>query len=314
MKKYLLLLSLSLLLFAACSENEDPANTDFDAPVITVADGRNEIRPSNNEVRATTTDHFHLRFSVSDESGIGQVLVDIHNVFDGHSHGRIMSNFEPLNVKDIFSPDATSLSLRFPQGATRLNVDNTATDIYWGGPTSRVEQNVLAGPYDIVISAVDIHGNQTSFADGSNYMATFFIERPYAPVIAVTNLEDGEIEGEAGEALEVIGTIAKGEHNLSSDIKFIWIRLAEEHDDHNHGASLRVKDEVFYEKMWGTSTWRSGMSGPALPNSTNLRFEDILTGENAIILPSGEDHLDLIVWVEDINGNVTQKTYEVHID
>lgn len=298
--------------FSACTDKDDVSIADLNAPVIDFAEGRNSVRPMHGEVNPATKDHLHIRFSVSDESGIGQVLVDIHNSFDGHSHARIMTEFEALNVKDIYSPDATNPAFRFPQGSTFLNVDNSATDIYWEGPTSRVQGNVLAGPYDIVISAVDIHGNQTSFADDSNYIATFHIRRPYAPIVSVTNLEDDELEGEAGEPLEVIGSIAKGEHSLSSDIKFVWVRLTEEHDDHGH--SHRIKDGDFYEKMWGSSTWREGMSGPDLPNSSMLNLAEILSGENAIILPEGEDHLELIIWVEDIKGNITEATYEVHVD
>lgn len=302
-----------LVLLIACNDDEDTPSRDLTAPVIAFAEGRDSFRPVEGEIRRATTDHMHIRFSVTDESGIGQVLVDIHNTFDGHTHGRMLSNFEALNVKDIYSPDAANPIFRFPEGSTFLNVDGSSTDVYWEGPTSRVEGNILAGPYDIIVSAVDIHGNQTSFADNSNYLATFFIERAYAPVVDVTNLEGGEIEGEAGEALEVEGLLAKGLHELSSDLKFVWIRLMEEdHDHHHHGS--RIKDEVFFEKMWGTSTWRDGFSGPELPNTTELRLGDILSGENAIILPEGEDHLDLVIWVEDVQGNITQKTYEVHID
>lgn len=316
MRKYLGLLALGgVLAFSACTDDDNPAIADREAPVIAFAEGRDGFRPANNEVRLATTDHMHIRFSVTDESGIGQVLVDIHNSFDGHTHARMSNSFEPLNVKDIYSADAANFAFRFPQGAKRLNVDNTATDIYWEGPTSRVQGNVLAGPYDIIISAVDIFGNQTSFADDSNYIATFFIERAYAPQVAVSNLKNGEIDAEAGELLDVRGSIAKGTHSLSSDIRFVWIRLAEEHEhNHTHSAMARVADEVFAERIWGSSAWRQGMSGAALPNTTDLRFEDLLTGSNAITVPAGEDHLDLIVWVEDVAGNVTQKTYTVHID
>jgi len=312
MKKVLGYSMLGLLMaFSACTDKDDAEIADLNAPEISFAEGRASIRPMHGEVNPATKDHLHVRFSVRDESGIGQVLVDIHNSFDGHSHGRIMTEFEALNVKDIYSPDATNPVFRFPQGSTSLNVDGSGTDIYWGGPTSRVQGNVLAGPYDIVISAVDIHGNQTSFADDSNYIATFHIRTPYAPLVSVTNLEDGELEGEAGKALDVQGTIGKGEHSLSSDIKFVWVRLTEEHEE---GHSHRVKDEDFYEKMWGVSTWREGKSGPALPSTSMLNLAEIFTGENAIILPEGEDHLELIIWVEDVKGNITEATYEVHID
>ncbi len=312
MKKTFLysLLGLAIVL-GACETDDDPIR-DLEAPVIGPADGRDAIRPENEEVRAATTDHMHVRFGVDDPSGIAQIRVDIHNSFDGHAHGRVMTDFEPLNVDDVYSPNASSPDFRFPEGATRVSVDGPGTDIYWGGPSSRVQGEVLAGPYDFVIQAIDIHGNQTSFADGSNYFVRFHIRRPYAPVVEVTNLHDGEIEGEAGEPLQIEGTIGKGDHELSSDISFVWVRLADEHEDegHNH----RVLDEYYYEKTWGASTWRSGMSGEDLPDSQSLNLADVFTGENAIIPPHGADHLDLIIWVEDQSGNITEMTYEVHID
>ncbi|MFD2036169.1 DUF4625 domain-containing protein [Belliella marina] len=315
MKKLSILLSIGLLaLNFSCTDDQDPSVTDRDAPVIGFAEGRDSFRPMENEVRAATTDHMHVRFSVTDESGISEVLVDIHSTFDGHTHGRISNTFSPLSVKDIYSPNAENAAFRFPEGATSLNVDNTSTDIYWGGSTSRVDGNVLAGPYDIIISAIDIHSNKTGYDDGSNYLATFFIERAYAPVTEVTNLHDGEIEGEAGAPLAVEGSISKGNHELSSEIKFVWVRLVEEDDHHGHSHG-RIKDGEFFEKMWGESNWRGNdYKGEALPNNTSLNLSELLSGENEIILPSGEDHLELIIWVEDINGNVTQKTYEVHID
>lgn len=314
MKKIRLLISSLFIaaLFSCSDENDNPPVQDLTAPELGFAEGRDSFRPMENEVMPATKDHLHLRFSVSDESGIGQVLVDIHNSFDGHTHGRLNNTFTALNVKDIYSSDASQPFLRFPEGATFLNVDGSATDIYWAGPTSRVENNVLAGPYDIVISAVDVNGNQTSFADNSNYITTFYIERPYAPMIAVTNLHDGEIEGQAGEALEVQGSVAKADHELGSEITFLWVRLMEEDDDHGH--EYRVSGEEFYEKMWGTSAYKDGKSGPALPNANELKFEDIFTGDNSIILPEGEDHLELVIWAEDANGNITRKVYEVHID
>lgn len=314
MKRIPLLISSLFLaaVFSCTDDNDNPPVSDLNAPEIGFAEGRDSFRPMEGEVRASTTDHMHVRFSVSDESGIGQVLVDVHNSFDGHTHGRLNNTFTALNVKDIYGPDASQAFLRFPEGATFLNVDGSATDIYWGGPTSRVENNVLAGPYDIVISAVDVNGNQTSFADNSNYIATFYIERPYAPMISVTNLLDGEIEGEAGEALELVGSVGMGDHELSAEISFLWVRLVDEDHDHDHNS--RVSGEEFYEKVWGTSVWRDGMSGPGIINGEELKFEDILSGENAIILPEGEDHLELIIWAEDVNGNITRKVYEVHID
>ncbi|WP_114751038.1 DUF4625 domain-containing protein [Pleomorphovibrio marinus] len=297
---------------AACETDDDPIR-DLDAPIIGPADGRDAIRPENEEARAATTDHMHVRFGVDDPSGIAQIRVDVHNSFDGHTHGRIKSDFEPLNVDDIYSPNAASPDFLFPEGATRVSIDGPGTDIYWGGPSSRVEGNVLAGPYDFTIQAIDIHGNQTSFADESNYFVRFHIRRAYAPVVDITNLHDGEIEGEAGEPLQIEGTIGMGDHELSSEIAFIWVRLTDE-DEHGHGGhDSRVLDE-YYEQMWGSSAWRGGMSGPEIPNTQSLNLADVFVGDNAIIPPAGADHLNLIIWVEDQNGNITEMTYEVHLE
>jgi hypothetical protein len=310
------LLMTGVLLSNSSCDPDDESVRDLDPPTITFADGRDEFRPGQNEVRSAGTDHMHVRFKVEDASGIQQILVDIHHGFDGHSHARTSGDFEFLNVKDIYSSTATETFLRIPDRATSFNVDGSLTDIYWGGPTSRVSGNILAGPYDFMVSATDIHGNQTSFADNTNYIATFYIDRPYAPQVSVTNLEDGELHGEKKEALEVLGSIAKTSHSLSSDITFVWIRLAEEddHDGHNH----RTSGEDLWERKWGLSAYREGSggkySGPDLPNSNNLDLSALLSGDNVIILPDEHGHFDLIIWVEDESGNVARKKYEVHVD
>lgn len=309
-------LSLFALLFAISCETDDDQIQDLTGPVIGPADGRDEIRPEHEEVRAATTDHMHVRFAVEDPSGIAQIRVDIHSSFDGHTHGRVMTDFERLNVDDIYSPDAGNAAFRFPEGATRVNVDGPGTDVYWAGPSSRVQGSVLAGPYDFIVQAIDVLGNQTSYADGSTYLATFYIHTPYAPEVSITNLHDGELEGVAGQALDVEGVIRKTAHELSSDLKFVWIRLTDgEDDDHDHHDHARIQNGAdHYEKMWGTSTWRNGFTGPELPSQTEVDLHTLLSGEEAIILPEHEDHLDLIFWIEDTQGNITRAKYEVHIE
>jgi hypothetical protein len=317
MKNPLLYLLLGTAFFAFSCETDDDQIRDMDAPVIGPADGRDEIRPRYEEVNPGTKDYLHVRFGVDDPSGIAQIRVDIHSSFDGHTHGRIKTDFERLDVDDIYSPDAADPTFRFPRGSTRVSVDGPGTDIYWGGSASRVSGNVLAGPYDFTIQAIDVHGNQTSFADESSYLATFYLQTPYAPQIEITNLHDGELEGEAGKALDVEGFIRKTNHPLSTNLKFLWVRLAEEDEDEHqgHSANARVAGgEDFYEKKWGSSSWRTGLTGPDLPSNSELNLAEIFTGENAIVIPTNEDHLDLIIWVEDTGGNITRLLYKVHVD
>jgi hypothetical protein len=302
--KHSIYLSLAVLLImgAACSkdDNGNGGKGSLTPPKITAADGRDAIRPENREVRYSTTGHMHIRFKVEDEDGINQARVDIHHVFDGHAHGRgtTSSDFEHLDYRKIYEAE----------GAKTLNIDDNFEDVYWEGSNSVIgNKNVLAGPYDFSIDASDVLGNQTSFADNSSYLATFWIERSYAPQITVSNEQNGEIDGSPGQQLSILGNIERNTADaLSSDIAFVWVRLYEE-DDHGHSGS---GDDV-YDEYWGNSQWRS-MSGAGLPSTTNIDLANLLSGNKAITLPSGDHDYELLIWVEDVSGNITQRIYEVH--
>ncbi|MEX2567531.1 MAG: DUF4625 domain-containing protein [Cyclobacteriaceae bacterium] len=319
MKKLPLLGLVGLAVMAfSCDTGDDPLQ-DLEAPVIEHADGHDAIRPENGEIIGASADHMPLRFAVEDPSGIEQIRVNIHANFDGHSHARRLNDFQRLDVNDIMSSESANPDLKFPEGATRVNVDGPGTDIYWDGNNSRVDGHVIAGPYDILIEATDVYGNQTDLADGGSYISTFQIRTPYAPLIEITNLHDDELEGEAGEPLMVEGMVAKGDHELSSDLAFLWVRLTEEHEeehDDEDGHNHRVLDEGddFFDMMWGNSAWMDEGNGPALPDASSLNLAEIFTGDNAIILPSGEDHLELIIRAEDINGNITEMHFVVHLE
>lgn len=317
MKKLQLLGMMCLAVIAYSCKTDDDPSQDLEAPIIEHADGYDHISPENGEVIAASSDHVNLRFAVEDPSGIEQIRVNIHSKFDGHGHGRVLNDFERLEINDIYSPDASNPDLKFPAGTTRVNVDGTGTAIYWQGAASRLNGHVIAGPYDFIIEATDIFGNQTSFEDGDSYIATFQIRTPYAPLVEVTNLHDDELEGTVGEALELEGMVGKGEHELSSDLAFLWVRLTEEHEDeHDDGddPNHRVLEGDFYEMMWGNSAWMSELNGPALPNTTLLNLSEIFTGANAIMIPPGEDHLELVIWAEDIIGNISEMHYMVHVE
>jgi len=297
-KKYLLFTALAGVTFFSCNPDDEQPR-DMDAPVISTAEGRDEIRPRQGEIRGRNSDHMDVRFSVTDPSGIQEVKIDIHSVFDGHSHGRVGQEFERLNILETIPVN----------GATFYNHDGH--DYYWEGPNSMLEGELLAGPYDVIISASDIHGNVTTTAEGTSYFTTMYIERPYAPNMNIANLEGNELEGVAGEPLNVQGRVFRDTHALSSDITFLWVRLVEDHDDdHGHG-------EDKYSRNWGTSVWRTHSNqqpytGPALPSGADIDLAQLFTGDNAIVLPAGEEHYELIIWAEDANGNVTRRAYEVH--
>ncbi len=293
-RNYFLLAALGFLALA-CEKNDD-STKDLTAPTIEAVEIEGLISPEPGQV--FSGNGMEIRFKVGDASGVNQVLVDLHPSFDGHTHGKLSSGFHELEYRKIYTAN----------GDIEFVVDSEADNVYWEGPMSVTTDPILAGPYDFTISATDIHGNQTSFASNSSYLSTVVIARPYAPEIEVINAQSGELEGEPGGQLAVVGFIEKTTHSLSSDLAFVWVALEEE-----HGHSHKQASTELYQNMWGTSRWRSNMSGPALPSVTRLDFEQILSGSNAITLPAETGHFELSVWVEDAEGNVSWKTFEVHV-
>lgn len=305
-------ISLVLIVFAAACNSDTDAVNDREAPLIDKAEGYNEINPILGFETSVEADHLSVKFSVYDPSGINQIKVGVHPGFDGHSHARISNEFVQLNISDIYSADASNPAFQIEKGVTRVNIDDIASDIYWEGDQSRIDGNVLAGPYHFSIEASDIHGNQTSYADNSIYSTTFILHRPYAPLVTITNLSDGELEGGAGQQLEIEGLIKTGDHALGSALKFVWIRLTEEGEEDHSGHDHRIAEGDLYERSWGTSTWRNDVTGGGdLPNNTSVDLASILS--NNIALPNSHAHLELIIWVEDINGNITRRAFPVHV-
>lgn len=298
----------SAFIFTACNNDDDDGNGttlpgDNDAPTITFAEGRDSFRPDMGEARSATTTHMHIRFRVTDESPLEEVTASV----TGNYLGTVPENFSLLTITDVYNSENPDSPFFFPEGATELNVDSDETDIYWFGNQARPEVTgaVVAGPYDFTVRARDAFGNETSEEENVNHR--FYINRTYAPSIEVTNLHDGELDGEENEPLEVEGTISAGEGNFAGELSFIWVRLVNE-DNHDDFAPAEA---ALAEVIWGSST-RIQASGQALP-AGDIDLAAALSGENAVILPDGHGHYDLIVWAEDVHGNVTRATVEVHV-
>jgi len=305
---------IALILFSCETNSETPQ--DLIAPEIDHAESEDEISPEVGAILSETMNYIPVSFSVTDPSGVGQIKVNVHANFDGHSHARVLNNFEKLAIDDIYAVNASDQNFQFPENSTKVNVNSSATDIYWSGPNSRLSGPVLAGMYDFSIAATDIYGNQTNFADASSYLTTIHIRTAYAPFIAVNNLDDDELKGTKGQPLTVTGEISKTTDELSAPLAFIWIKLGEEEDEHDHEEhNERVSNEAYvYDKMWGNSQWLTDGEGPDLPNDQIINLATLLTGENAIILPATGEHLDLTIRAEDVNGNTTEKTFHVDMD
>lgn len=294
-------LSATLGLFF-CTPADEPA--DLQAPEILPVSGMDAISPTPGASFLPNSQGMDVVFRVKDPQGIQEILLDVHGGFDGHSHGRILVDFERLNVRRIFSSNASDPKLRIEQGTSEVNINPFR--LVWEGEGSEVQGNVLAGPYHLTISATDIHGNQTGFGDGSNYHTTFYIERPYAPSIEVP----ASLEVAAGSVLEFSGLIKRTTHEISTDIKFVWLRLLnrESLDDAEQDAQIRF----FGELKAGQSSWRN-LSGNSIPSGETFDLTSWLL-QNPIQIPNGQSSLVLVIWCEDMAGNVSRKAMPVKVN
>lgn len=129
MKQLNMLLSLVAILFAAGC-NDDSVATDNTKPEITSV---NFIKDS--EIQAG--DSLSLRISFTDDIELSEAFVEIHQNFEGHSHGKANTRFS----------DSKIIELAGTQEAITIDFE--------------IPTNAAAGPYHIEISVLDKEGNRS---------------------------------------------------------------------------------------------------------------------------------------------------------
>ena len=285
--KYILhsLWLLSILFFAACSEDNDP---DLEAPVIAV-----EI--PENEQRFEAGNNIPFNALYTDNEALSSTNIEIHNAFDDHGHGRKADDpsLSKFAYKETFEmpPDKSYL----------MDLTNEIT----------IPENAMAGPYHFIVQALDAAGNATSFQDGSNIELTIFLTNNSMAQITIENLENGELEIEIDEPLIVMGTITDPEHPTLHGFEEILITLGEDHEDeHDHGRimedhlfEIEIHDDEIseYENPDGSLDIES-MIGYTLNASTA-----------AELIAEELDHLTLEISVLDKQGNIAIEIIPVHL-
>ncbi|GMQ28008.1 DUF4625 domain-containing protein [Algoriphagus confluentis] len=297
---------LGLATVSSCTDSGEPQ--DLQAPQISPVSGSSSISPAAGQIFSDTETGVNVSFQVADPQGVQEILLDIHGGFDGHSHGRLLNSFERLNVRKIFHSASSDSRLIIESGSPEVRIDPYR--VIWEGQNSEIQGNVLAGPYHITISATDVNGNQTSFGDGSNYHTTFYIQRPYAPAIELTG-GPNSISAQAGAPLLMDGFIQTTTHPLSTPLKFIWMRLTnQDRFDEQEGGGAQVR--VFGEQLYGESSWRN-LKGNPLPSSESINLRTLAENQT-ITVPTGQNQLILIIWAEDMAGNVTRIAIPVRVN
>lgn len=258
---------------------EDSDSVDTTAPTITLEDP-----VSGESIMAGTTMEVHG--DLEDDEDLATYSITIHDNFDGHSHGRVLNKFSFSESYEVEGSDVHMFQ----------EID--------------IPAEALAGPYHLVIQAIDAAGNSTSFDDGSNVEIEFWITNESMAHIHFTDANDMEIdelEGEAGVALSIYGEVEDESGTLDHVIVMVG-HLEEEgdHDGHSHGRVFE-DDHIFEEEF-------------EVEGEASVLLQDLLANESIVVsqddldeLEEGE-HLYLIVQATDAEGNISQNTIEIHFD
>ncbi|MEP4534623.1 MAG: DUF4625 domain-containing protein [Cyclobacteriaceae bacterium] len=273
------LIGLSIVFLNACDSDDE---VDVTAPTITMEE------PGYGEAFAAGgTIHFDALFE--DDFNLATYSINIHDNFDGHSHGRIA--LAPFSYNESFSISGKSVD-------EHMDID--------------VSADATAGPYDMIVQAIDAEGNATSFADGSAIDLSIWItneEMAHVHFQDASGAEVEEYEGEVGQALTFYGEVEDEEGTLDHVAIMVGHMEESEGHDHDHDDGGRIaEDDYIFEMEY------------EVEGETSVMIQDLLDGESITVAQSDLDeleegeHLYLIVQAQDEAGNISQHAIEIHFD
>lgn len=211
------------VMMISCDKDDD---TDTTAPVINSAtiDGKEE------GIEANVGNAMIFEVKVSDNEALGQLKLDVHDAFDGHSHDKSSGiNWANVAIIDLSGTEQTvSHDMEIPTNAT-------------------------AGPYHAEILVIDAEGNEGEFVE-----RVIMIRNGSEPGIEITSPDfTNEVHVSKGSTLSLEGMVTD-----ETDLAEILIILEEEEED----AHKSVQHEALYEMdfdLEGTSdlTWDFQLDG-----------------------------------------------------
>lgn len=298
MKKRIVIPFCSLLLFASCLAEDEEETIDLAAPQILANAGMSSVQPDYFFKTDAMMSEIPLAFTVADASGIRVIKIESHSGFDGHTHGKSASarnpKFKLFNHNEVISADSFEDPNRFSLSSS-IYLDERS-------PELESDELILGGPYHFSIQATDMEGNETTYRDNTTYHTTLYLNRPYAPQVALM--------GNSISSTAVNGRIFRNmAHEASSDIGFLWIYTERPNTENPAQEGLVVK-----ERIWGQSNWphqSRGNSGDPLPDSRELDLQNLL-GSDSDFFADLENGTRLVIWAEDTNGNISVHQFNIN--
>ncbi len=209
-------------MFTACSD-DDAEPQDTTIPVISDAHVENhthggKVGDGGLNEKVMTGEEGEVHFKLSDDRELGSWKIDIHDAFDGHSHGKVFDKFSII------------LSGNVSGKMQEVKVD-----------LGEIPADATSGEYHCVINATDAAGNSANFME-----VIFTLSNGTEPQLTLTSPDFSGTEHvhfDKGSTMSLAG-------NLSDDtgIKSLEIFISEEgHDDHDHGKTFD-EDVLLFDK------------------------------------------------------------------
>lgn len=187
------------LAFVAASCSDDDETQDTTKPVILEA----TVNGEDHDLEFDAGDVLQLEVDLSDNEGLSQFKIDVHDVFDGHDHNKVLDG------------DAWEMTEVITVSGATATVNHTLN----------VPDPVTAGPHHFIFRVLDAAGNESEFME-----MNFILKNGEEPVFNISDPDfSDEVHAPKGQSLAITGTITDDE-----DLDEIVITIEEEGDDHDH--------------------------------------------------------------------------------
>jgi uncharacterized membrane protein len=224
------------------------------------------INNKTEEIEVEAGQSASINFTVSDNEGLSQIRMDIHDAFDGHTHGK-------TNAFNKFFWE-------------QIDTLNGLTE-FTGNITLDIPDSVAAGPYHLDVIVVDLAGNQSDIG-----LLDLVVESDYNAEITVTSHDfSNQVHVDKGTNLVVQGMITD-----DIDLTDVVIVVEKEGHGHTHGktssAELYLNDHDLAGPNNVSFTINETINIPSNTKDGDYKLEIVATDSDGnISIFHGELHI-----------------------
>lgn len=201
-----------LLALAACAD--DNGTEDTQAPsIISIT-----LNGEDHDLSFQTGETIQLQAEVSDNEALGELKIDLHDLFDGHDHGK--TNWDTWSLTKVLSLSGTNTT-----ASTNLVVPDSTT----------------AGPYHAILRLLDQAGNEAEYE-----IIEFAITNGTEPQISISQPDFSAFSVAAGQNISLVGSISD-----ETDLEEVSLIISEE-EEHSHKSQSTIVFS-FDEDLTGSS-------------------------------------------------------------